>query len=121
MNKLDKMYKKVLHDMRSREQREWLVKVSSKAVPAYFDIISYCYNSGMECPDLNTEVGQTAVKNLLESPDFKEQYPECEATFDILMKWWDRPPVQDDKARYSPETIADLDRLFGGEQHECQA
>ena len=121
MNKLDKMYKKVLHDMKSREQREWFIKVSSKAVPAYFDIVSYYYNRGKECPDLNTEGGQMAVKNLLVSLDFKEEYPKCEATFDILMKWWDKPAVQEDEARYSPETIADLDRLFGGEQYEYQA
>ena len=121
MNKLDRMYKKAMKDMRSREKKDWFIQVSSKAVPAYFDMVGYCYNRGIECPDLNTAVGQTTVKNLLESPDFKEEYPKCEATFDILMKWWESPSEEDHEKRYDQKTIEDLDRMFGGDEYECQA
>lgn len=52
MNKLDKMYKKVLHDMKIREQREWFIKVSSKAVPAYFELMyRTTITAGKECPE----------------------------------------------------------------------
>ncbi|MEG1426603.1 MAG: hypothetical protein RSC76_02820, partial [Oscillospiraceae bacterium] len=54
----------------------------------YFGIGAYCYNRGIAFHPLNTEEGQTLIKDILERPDFKESYPDSEASFDILMEWW---------------------------------
>lgn len=95
MNKLDRLYKKALQGMKIMKSVEWHRNVSAKAVPTYFAIMSYCYNQGLDNPDLGSEEGRCFARELLESQYFKEMYHKSEAGFDVLMKWWEHPPQED--------------------------
>ena len=57
MNRLDRLYKKALEGMRSREQREQLL-LSVKVVAAYFEILSHCYDKDIEVPEFLSEEGE---------------------------------------------------------------
>ena len=80
MNKLDRLYKRALQAIGSKEEHERF-RQSLKAAAVYFDLCSYCYNRGINLPDLDSDEGMNLIDQLFRIHDY-----EC--TQDEFMAWY---------------------------------
>lgn len=91
MNKLDRLYKRALQAIGSKEEHERF-RQSLKAAAVYFDLCSYCYNHGIDLPDLDSDEGMSLIDQLFRAHDY-----EC--TLDEFTAWY----------KASDRQIADMD------------
>ncbi len=80
MNKLDRLYKKALRAIGSKEEHERFCQ-SLKAAAVYFDLCSHCYNHGIDLPDLSSNEGDKLINQLFRAHDY-----EC--TQEEFMVWY---------------------------------
>lgn len=92
MNKLDRLYKRALQAIGSKEEHERF-RQSLKAAAVYFDLCSYCYNCGINLPDLDSDEGMNLIDQHFRIYDY-----EC--TQDEFMAWYGA----------SDTLMADIDR-----------
>lgn len=86
MNKLDRLYKKALRAIGSKEEHERFCQ-SLKAAAVYFDLCSYCYNRGIDMPDLDSDEGMCLIDQLFQIHDY-------ESTLDEFREWYEEPDRQ---------------------------
>lgn len=86
MNKLDRLYKRALQAIGSKEEHERF-RQSLKATAVYFDLCSYCYNRGLNLPELDSDEGMCLIDQLFQIHDY-----EC--TLDEFRKWYEEPGRQ---------------------------
>lgn len=70
MNKLDRLYKKALRAIGNKEEHERF-RQSLKAAAVYFDLCSYCYNRGVDLPDLFSNEGNELINQLFRAHDYE--------------------------------------------------
>ena len=80
MNKLDRLYKRALQAIGSKEEHERFRR-SLKAAAVYFDLCSYCYNHGIDLPDLSCNEGNDLIEQLFRTHEY-----EC--TQDEFIVWY---------------------------------
>lgn len=80
MNKLDRLYKKALQAIGNKEEYERF-RQSLKAAAVYFDLCSYCYNHGIDLPDLSCNEGNELIEQLFQINDY-----QC--TQEEFMAWY---------------------------------
>lgn len=81
MNKLDRLYRKALQVVGNKEERERFHR-SLRATAVYFDLCSYCYNRGIDMPDLTSDEGMNLIDQLFRLHDY-----EC--TLDEFRAWYE--------------------------------
>lgn len=80
MNKLDRLYKKALQAVGTKEERERFHR-SLRATAVYFDLCSYCYNRGVDMPDLDSEEGGCLIDQLFQIHDYECNLEEFRAWY----------------------------------------
>lgn len=113
MNRLDRLYKKALQAVGSKEERERFHR-SLRATAVYFDLCSYCYNRGIDMPDLDSDVGMGLIDQLFQVHDY-----EC--TLEEFMSWYGEPDGQIvDIDGNLLETVAFIMDYGGGDGDEAE-
>ncbi len=111
MNKLDRLYTKVMKDKMTDEGRRRDV-LTSAAVSAYFKILSDCYGKGIDPPNFDVD------------PDFwRKALQGYDCTFEEMSEWLSAPTKQgripDDSSL--KEVRKYLDSIENGKSNADQA
>lgn len=83
MNRIERLYRKALQVVGTKEEREKFHR-SLRATSVYFDLCSYCYNRGIDMPDLDSDEGTSLIEQLFQVHDY-----EC--TPEEFRKWYAEP------------------------------
>lgn len=86
MNRVERLYRKAIQVVGTKEEREKFHR-SLRATSVYFDLCSYCYNRGIDMPDLDSDEGTSLIEQLFQVHDY-----EC--TLEEFKAWYKEPDRQ---------------------------